>query len=45
MLEFKNITTNNPHFKVLNEIESVDIDTELDFLIAEFLYKKMMSVK
>lgn len=45
MLEFKNITTDNPHFKVLNEIESVDIDTELDFLIAEFLYKKMMSVK
>jgi CMP-N-acetylneuraminic acid synthetase len=45
MLEFKNVVTDNPHFKVLDEIESVDIDTELDFLIAEFLYKKMLSVK
>jgi CMP-N-acetylneuraminic acid synthetase len=26
---------------VLDEIESVDIDTELDFLVAETLYKKL----
>lgn len=41
MIEYKNIVTNNPTFVVLDEIESVDIDTELDFEFAEFLYKKL----
>jgi len=41
MLEYKNVVTNNPTFVVLDEIESVDIDTELDFEFAEFLYNKL----
>lgn len=40
MLKYKNVVTENPTFKVLNEIESVDIDTPLDFEFAEFLYKR-----
>jgi len=41
MLQYKNIVTPTPTFYVLDEIESVDIDTELDFLVAETLYKKL----
>lgn len=41
MLEYKNVVTDSPTFIVLDEIESVDIDTELDFEFAEFLYKKL----
>lgn len=40
MIEKRNIIGNNPHFFELNELESVDIDTNLDFEFAEFLYKK-----
>ena len=41
MLQYKNIVTSTPTFYMLDEIESVDIDTELDFLVAETLYKKL----
>jgi|TARA_R110001592_G_scaffold64095_3_gene196789 CMP-N-acetylneuraminic acid synthetase len=41
MIKFKNIVTSNPTFKVLNEIESLDIDTEFDFLLAEMIYDKL----
>ena len=41
MIKFKNIVTSNPTFKVLNEIESLDIDTEFDFLLAEMIYNKL----
>lgn len=44
MLEFKNVVTNNPTFYVTNEIESIDIDTEFDFSIAEFFYKKINNI-
>ena len=37
----KNVVTKNPTFVVLDEIEGVDIDTELDFEFAEYLYKKL----
>lgn len=41
MIEYGNIVTNNPTFKVLDEIESTDIDTEFDFMVAETIYKKL----
>ena len=41
MINFKNIVTPNPTFKILNEIESLDIDTEFDFLLAEMIYNKL----
>ena len=41
MIKYGNILTNNPTFKVLDEIESTDIDTEFDFMIAETIYKKL----
>lgn len=41
MLNYKNVVTDNPTFIVLDEIEGVDVDTELDFEFAEFLYKKL----
>ena len=41
MKESKNVVTLNPTFKVLNEIESTDIDTEFDFLMAETIYTKL----
>ena len=44
MLEFKNVVTNNPTFYVTNQIESIDIDTEFDFSIAEFFYKKINNI-
>lgn len=40
MLKFKNVITNKTKFFVLDEIESMDIDTKLDFQFAEFIYKK-----
>ena len=44
MLLYKNIVTNNPSFIVLDEIEGIDIDTELDFEFANYLYKKLKNV-
>ena len=44
MLDYKNIVTKNPTFIVLDEIEGVDIDTELDFEFANYLYKKLNNV-
>ena len=44
MIRHKNIVTANPSFHLLNEIESIDIDTEFDFMIAEFIYNKTRGV-
>ena len=44
MIKHKNIVTANPSFHLLNEIESIDIDTEFDFIIAEFIYNKTKGV-
>ena len=41
MSNYKNIVTENPTFIVLDEIEGIDIDTELDFEFANYLYKKV----
>ena len=43
MLKNRNIVTDNPYFYKLDEIESVDIDTEFDFTVAEYIYKKLKS--
>jgi CMP-N-acetylneuraminic acid synthetase len=39
LLELKNIVGLNPMFHILDEHESVDIDTEFDFYFAEQLFK------
>ncbi len=44
MLQYKNIVTSTPTFYMLDEIESVDIDTELDFIVAETLYTKLYGI-
>jgi CMP-N-acetylneuraminic acid synthetase len=36
-----NIVGNKPYFTVLSKIESIDIDDEEDFMVAELLYKKL----
>ena len=36
----KNVVGNSPMFYVVDDLESIDIDTPLDFEFAEFLYKK-----
>ena len=41
MLKNKNIVCKNPEFYVLDEVESLDIDTEFDFLVAENIYSKL----
>ena len=41
MLYYKNIITETPTFVLLDEIEGVDIDTELDFEFANYLYKRL----
>ncbi len=40
MLKSKNFIGDNPYFYEISELESIDIDTNLDFDIAEFLYNK-----
>ena len=41
MMAYKNIVTESPSFIILDEIEAIDIDTELDFEFANYLYKKL----
>ena len=43
MLKFKNVITNKTKFIILNDIEAIDIDSEMDFKIAEYLYKNKRS--
>jgi CMP-N-acetylneuraminic acid synthetase len=45
MIKNKNIIGENPLFYKLDEVESVDIDTPLDFFNAENLYEKTMIKK
>ena len=45
MLEYCNVVTQNPTFRVLDEIESIDIDTEFDFMVAEHIYQKIYLTK
>jgi CMP-N-acetylneuraminic acid synthetase len=42
MIERKNILGKNFYPFLLNEIESVDVDNELEFKIAELIYSKLM---
>jgi|TARA_B100000287_G_scaffold432825_1_gene493057 N-acylneuraminate cytidylyltransferase len=44
MLEMRNVVTMNPTFHITDEIESIDIDTEFDFMVAEFVYNKLHNV-
>ena len=39
MLKFKNVVTDRSKFIVLDDVEATDIDNELDFKIAEYLFK------
>ena len=41
MIKYANVVTPNPTFKLLDEVESIDIDTEYDFMVAEMVYKKL----
>ena len=36
----KNVVV-EPTFHITDEIESIDIDTEFDFMTAEFVYKRV----
>ena len=38
----KNIVGNKPKFMILDKVESTDIDDEVDFFIAQALYKKII---
>ncbi|HEY5463247.1 MAG TPA: hypothetical protein VIJ95_08320 [Hanamia sp.] len=40
LIKNKNIIGQKPHFVITNDIESIDIDTPLDFYIAEQIYIK-----
>jgi len=44
MIKYANVVTASPSFYVLNEIESVDIDTEFDFMLAETIYNKLKTI-
>jgi len=41
MIKNRNVVTSRPTFKILDEIESIDIDTEFDFMLAEMVYEKV----
>ncbi len=45
MIQRKNVIGLNPFLFITDEIEAVDIDTNLDFFIAESLYQKLMIEK
>ena len=45
MIARRNIVTPNPTFKVLDEVESTDIDTEYDFMVDEMVYKKLKGME
>ena len=40
MIKYSNVVTKQPHFYVLDEIESIDIDTEFDFMVASIVTGK-----
>ncbi|EHH00653.1 acylneuraminate cytidylyltransferase family protein [Paraprevotella clara] len=42
LIRNSNIIGKNPQFVITDEIEAIDIDTPLDFYIAEQLYKKLI---
>ena len=41
MIENKNILGNNFYSYMLDEVEALDVDTEHEFMLAEFLYEKL----
>jgi len=41
MIENKNILGNDFYSYMLNEVEALDVDTEHEFMLAEFLYEKV----
>jgi len=41
MIQRKNVVGGTPFIYVMDEIESLDIDTPLDFFMAQFLYQKL----
>ena len=45
MLKYCNVVSSDPSFYVLDEIESTDIDTEFDFMVAEAVYQKIYAKK
>lgn len=40
MLKFRNVLTDKTKFIMLNQIESIDIDTSIEFEMAEYFFKK-----
>ena len=42
MTEYRNVVARSPYCVVLDEYEKVDIDTMMDFMFAEYLYKIAM---
>ena len=40
MIKYKNIVGHNPYLYLVDDMEGLDIDTPLDFEIAEYLFKK-----
>jgi len=44
MIKYKNVIGHTPYMYELTEAESIDIDTEFDFEIAEFLYRKKYKI-
>lgn len=45
MKHFRNVVTDKPTFKVLDEVEAIDIDTPFEFEIAEYFYNKLRQDK
>ena len=39
--ELRNVVTDTQTFHVTDEIESIDIDTEFDFMVAEYVYRSL----
>ncbi len=42
MIECKNVVAKKPNIYIIDEVEATDIDNEIDFEFAEFIYNKRM---
>jgi CMP-N-acetylneuraminic acid synthetase len=45
MLKAKNFICSEPHFMKVSQLEAIDIDTQVDFEFAEYMFKKEYNLK
>ena len=44
MLKFRNVVTDKNRFVILDELEATDIDSKIDFKVAEYLFSNKTKI-